>query len=107
MNMEFSKSLSDNLERLKQVLQADKNFDIVYRVFEIADRKAALFFVDGFTKDEVLLKMMQSWWSIKKEDMPEDAHGFSKVSSLWGDRVSKKRRRHAGAAFDWNQLPVY
>ncbi len=83
--MEFSKSLSENVERLKQVLQADKNFDIVYRTFEIAEKKAALFFVDGFTKDEVLLKMMQSWWSIKEEDMPEDAHGFSKKYLPYGE----------------------
>lgn len=83
--MEFSKSLSENVEHLKQVLQADKNFDIVYRTFTIAGRKAALFFVDGFTKDEVLLKMMQSWWSIKEEDMPSDAHGFSKKYLPYGE----------------------
>ena len=83
--MEFSKSLSDNVERLKRVLQTDKNFDIVYRTFEIAGRKAALFFVDGFTKDEVLLKMMQSWWAIKEADMPEDAHGFSKKYLPYGE----------------------
>lgn len=82
---EFSKSLSENVERLKQVLQADKNFDIVYRTFTIAGRKAALFFVDGFTKDEVLLKMMQSWWSVKEEDMPEDAYGFSKKYLPYGE----------------------
>lgn len=83
--MEFSKSLSDNVERLKQVLQTDKNFDIVYRTFDIAGRKAALFFVDGFTKDEVLLKMMQSWWSIKEADMPKDAYGFSKKYLPYGE----------------------
>ena len=83
--MEFSKSLSENVERLKQVLQADKNFDIVYRTFTIAGKKAALFFVDGFTKDEVLLKMMQSWWSIKEEDMPKDAYGFSKKYLPYGE----------------------
>ncbi|NBH71892.1 spore germination protein [Clostridiaceae bacterium] len=83
--MEFSKSLPENVERLKQVLRADKNFDIVYRTFTIAGRAAALFFVDGFTKDEVLLKMMQSWWSIKEEDMPEDAHGFSKKYLPYGE----------------------
>ncbi len=83
--MEFSKSLSENVERLKQVLQADKNFDIVYRTFTIAGKKAALFFVDGFTKDEVLLKMMQSWWAIKEEDMPEDAYGFSKKYLPYGE----------------------
>ena len=83
--MEFSKSLSENVERLKQALQADKNFDIVYRTFTIAGKKAALFFVDGFTKDEVLLKMMQSWWAIKEEDMPEDAYGFSKKYLPYGE----------------------
>ena len=44
-----------------------------------------LFFVDGFTKDEVLLKMMQSWWAIKEEDMPGDAHGFSKKYLPYGE----------------------
>lgn len=83
--MEFSKSLSENVEQLKKILQSDKNFDIVYRTFDIAGRKAALFFVDGFTKDEVLLKMMQSWWAIKEEDMPEDAHGFSKKYLPYGE----------------------
>lgn len=83
--MEFSKSLSENVEQLKKILQSDKNFDIVYRTFDIAGKKAALFFVDGFTKDEVLLKMMQSWWAIKEEDMPGDAHGFSKKYLPYGE----------------------
>ncbi len=83
--MEFSKSLSENVEQLKKILQSDKNFDIVYRTFDIAGKKAALFFVDGFTKDEVLLKMMQSWWAIKEEDMPRDAHGFSKKYLPYGE----------------------
>ncbi len=83
--MEFSKSLSENVEQLKKILQSDKNFDIVYRTFDIAGKKAVLFFVDGFTKDEVLLKMMQSWWAIKEEDMPGDAHGFSKKYLPYGE----------------------
>ncbi len=83
--MTFSKNLTDNVEHLKKMLKADKNFDIVYRVIEIAGRKACLFFVDGFTKDEVLLKILQAWWSIKPEDMPEDAHGFSKKYLPYGE----------------------
>lgn len=83
--MAFSKKLTDNVEHLKQVLQAEKNFDIVYRVIDIGGRKACLFFVDGFTKDEVLLKVLQSWWSIREEDMPSDAHGFSKRYLPYGE----------------------
>lgn len=83
--MEFTKSLSENMEYLKRVLQVDENFDIIYRVIRIGDRNACLFCVDGLTKDEVLLKILQTWASIKAEDMPQDAHGFSKKYFPYGE----------------------
>ena len=83
--MKFSKQLTENMEHMKQVLQIDKCFDVVYRVVEIGGKKACLFFIDGFTKDEVLLKILQSWWAIKPEDMPQDAHGFSKKYMPYGE----------------------
>lgn len=83
--MTFSKSVADNVTHLKQVLQTDKNFDVVYRPLRIADREMALFFVDGFTKDEVLLKLIQVWSAIKKEDMPEDATAFSRQYLPYGE----------------------
>lgn len=83
--MEFSADLTANLDHLKQVLQTDENFDVVYRMAEFGGRRACLFFVDGFTKDEVLLKMLQSWWSIKPEDMPSDAKGFSEKYVPYGE----------------------
>ena len=52
--MEFSADLTANLDHLKQVLQTDENFDVVYRMAEFGGRRACLLFVDGFTKDEVL-----------------------------------------------------
>ncbi len=83
--MRFQKSLSENLEHMKQVLRADKNFDVVYRTVYVGGKKGALFFVDGFTKDEVLLKILQVWSSIKPEDMPEDARGFSDKYLPYGE----------------------
>lgn len=83
--MEFSADLTANLDHLRQVLQTDENFDVVYRMAEFGGRRACLFFVDGFTKDEVLLKMLQSWWSIKPEDMPSDAKGFSEKYVPYGE----------------------
>ena len=52
---------------------------------EIGGRKGCLFFVDGLTKDEVLLKILQVFQSIKPEDMPNDAHGFSKKYIPYGE----------------------
>ena len=83
--MQFSKNLEDNLEHLKQTLSLEKNFDVVYRVVSIGGKKGCLLFVDGLTKDEVLLKILQAWWSIKPEDLPADAHGFSGKYMPYGE----------------------
>lgn len=76
--VKFQKSFQENVSRMKEILQTDQNFDIVCRSVEVGGRSAVLIFVDGFTKDDVLLKIMQGWSSIKPEDMPEDAHAFSR-----------------------------
>lgn len=83
--MEFSKTLSDNMDYLKETLHTAENFDVVYRVVKIGGRNACLYFVDGLTKDEVLLKVLQVFSAIKPEDMPEDAHGFSKQYIPYGE----------------------
>ena len=83
--MIFSKTLAENVEHLKQVLQTDKNFDVVLRSLQIGGREAALFFIDGFTKDEVLLKLIQGWSSLKPDAMPPDAEAFSKTYLPYGE----------------------
>ena len=84
-SVQFSKNLEANLEHLKQTLSLEKNFDVVYRVVSIGGKKGCLLFVDGLTKDEVLLKILQAWWSIKPEDLPADAHGFSGKYMPYGE----------------------
>ena len=57
--MYFTDQLEENMAWLNQALHVDKNFDVVYRVLTIADKKACLYFIDGFTKDDSLLKILQ------------------------------------------------
>ena len=83
--MNFSQDFDQNIKEFKSVLHIDQCFDVVYRVFEAGGRKGCLFFVDGMTKDEVLLKLMQLFQSIKPEDMPADAHAFSKKMIPYGE----------------------
>ena len=63
--MYFTDQLEENMTWLNQALHVDKNFDVVYRVLTIADKKACLYFIDGFTKDDSLLKILQGFSSIK------------------------------------------
>ena len=58
--MQFSTQLEVNISRFNQILDVGTNFDVVYRVTKVGGRDACVYFVDGFTKDEVLLKVMQA-----------------------------------------------
>lgn len=68
--------LQENVSRLKELLHADKNFDLIDRQTMVADRKACLFFVDGFVKDDIMEKMMEFFYSIAPQDLPEDSSGL-------------------------------
>lgn len=76
--MEFSNSLSDNMYHLNTKLDVDGNFDIVYRTFYIGEREACLYFIEGFTQSDLWQKILDSFSSIKADDIPQDAHEFSK-----------------------------
>lgn len=78
--MTVSSDITKNVSYFHKLLDVENNFDIVCHTLKIGERQACLYFVDGFTKDEILLRLMQDFRSIKAEDMPEDAHGFSKIS---------------------------
>ena len=76
--MKFSQDLQETIKYLNNELHTDRNFDVVYRVLTIGGRRACLYFIDGFTKDDSILKILQGLSSIKADAMPEDAHSFSK-----------------------------
>ena len=81
----LSKNFAINIKNINQCLNVEKNFDIIYRVLTIAEREACFYFIDGLNKDEILEKMMEFLYSIKKEDMPADAHALSKRLLPYGE----------------------
>ena len=83
--MNISTDFDTNISYFHQVLDVQTNFDIVYHTLTIGGRRACIYFVDGFTKDEVLLRLLQDFSSIKPEDMPESAHDFSKQHVSYGE----------------------
>ena len=83
--MKFSQDLQETIKYLNNELHTDRNFDVVYRVLTIGGRRACLYFIDGFTKDDSILKILQGLSSIKADAMPEDAHSFSKQYLPYGE----------------------
>ena len=73
-----SKALEDNVHTMSAVLPVQESFDLIQRDMEIGGRKSTFYFIDGFTKDEVMLKIMDSFFQVTAQDMPEDATGFAR-----------------------------
>ncbi len=71
-------SLQTDMAYLNGILDADANFDIIYRVIEVGGKEACMYLVDGFCKDDMAQKLLQYFMDMKPEDMPNDMHGLSK-----------------------------
>lgn len=72
-----SASLTDNRTYINRALPVKKSFDIIERNLIIGGQNSTFYFIDGFTKDETMLKLMDSFLNISADDMPEDATSFS------------------------------
>ena len=66
------------IDRLSRKLRVDASFDLMSRPVSIGGRLSTLFFVDGFTKDEVLAKMLQYLTKLT----PEDVEGITSADEF-------------------------
>lgn len=76
-NRTVTNSLAENIAYMNEVLPVEESFDIIRRDIIIGEKRSSFYFIDGFTKDDTMLKLMTSFQSINKYDMPEDATTFS------------------------------
>ena len=70
-------------KELDERLRPDVSFDIIKRELIIADRKSALYFIDGFIKDEVFEKMLEYLF----KQTPEDMNGIDDMSRFSLDKM--------------------
>ena len=82
---EFSKDFEVNKKRMDEILHIKKSFDLLYRVVTIGGKKACVYFVDGFCKDEVMEKILEFLYKITPEEMPATAHDFLKEKLPYGE----------------------
>ena len=71
------RDFSECVAHFNKLLNVDHNFDIVYRQIKIADRDAALYFVDGFCKTAELRAMIEILMEIRDESLIKNASNFS------------------------------
>jgi stage V sporulation protein AF len=67
-----NKKLAENIAILDRELGVDKSYDVIRRDINIAGKKACLYLVDGFAKDDIMLWIMQTLSKIEHEDISVD-----------------------------------
>ncbi len=65
----LSSNYIENRNRLEILLRPGNSFDIVDRHIQIGGRNASLYTIDGFTKDEVLEKILEFLMSVQAQDL--------------------------------------
>ncbi len=69
----ISGSLQANMDYMNQMLGVEHNFDVVHRTMQIGDKRACMYLIDGFCKDDLIQKILQYFMDMKPEDVPQDA----------------------------------
>ncbi len=80
-SQKMTTSLQESMEYMKAHMVPDSSFDVVYRVIEVGGRQACIYFIDGFCKDELMMKILQYFIGLKAEDMPKSAYEMSKKAT--------------------------
>lgn len=61
---------------IEKLLDLPENFDILEREIEIGGKKATLYAVDGFLEGDISEKVLEFFYSITEEDMPDTFDAF-------------------------------
>lgn len=69
MNKTFSADYTSNISFLDNELRVNASFDVVGRDIMIDKRNAKLYFIDGFCKDEIMVKIMAYFMNAEEKEM--------------------------------------
>lgn len=67
-----SQNIDENLSYLNEALGVDKSFDVIRLDVVYANRKMALYLIDGFAKDDILHYLMTVLLQLTEEDLEPD-----------------------------------
>ncbi len=69
MEKTFSADYSSNITMLDNALRLNASFDVVGREIKIDSRNAKLYFIDGFCKDEIMVKIMSYFMNAEEKEI--------------------------------------
>lgn len=89
----FGSDFKMRQQEISRIFKFDENFDLLHREAEIGGRKVSFYSIDGFLPGDTVEKLMQFFYSIKDEDMPENLVDFISRSTPFVDIMEIKTER--------------
>ena len=75
----ISKDIKETVKEYKGLVGPERNFDILNKQMIIGERLAEFFMIDAFVKDDIMEKLLESFLSVKKEDLSGDYRDFLRL----------------------------
>lgn len=75
----FTENYGENLHAVNTVLRTGENYDMIVKRIMLGDKKATLFCVDGFVKDEMLEKLLEYLTKLTDKEMKNAPNAQSLV----------------------------
>jgi stage V sporulation protein AF len=75
----------ENVQTLCRELRTRESFDVLVKTVKLPDNELTLFFIDGFTKDTVIQKLIVQLTMSKRTDQGADEFLYKNVSYIEAD----------------------
>lgn len=91
-NKFITKNVSENENRIDNILRIDESFDLLKKNTLIGNRKAVFYYINGFCQDDIMQKLEECFEGIKEEDLNCSPKEFAdnKIPYLEVDVFEKK-----------------
>lgn len=85
MTKQLTSDFAQNQQLMDQIFHPQLSYDLMVRSFTIAEKPACFYMIDGLHKDDILEKIMDSFFAVTPDTMPGTAQAFSNLFVPYGE----------------------
>lgn len=75
--LEFGRDFEKNVDIFTEITEPEKNMDMIVKSIQVGGKKAKLFMIDCFVKDELMEKLLEALMAVKEDDLPDAPEQFA------------------------------
>ncbi|MBP3666642.1 MAG: spore germination protein [Clostridia bacterium] len=98
-------SYSDNVALLDRILRVEESFDLIKKPLKVGKDEMTLYYIDGFIKDTVMMKLMMSFLALDGMDLPMEG-GTGSIGSVTEETHTASALRFCARALPYVETDV-